>query len=115
VGRTGLNVSFMSDSYIDNLHTNIEIVWFVSLAVKTKLWLNWKANPVVGGTDRQSLLEFYDTFPESKYERIKPSAFKLRPWRESHKQKHRRAVVHEEFGDLEEQMDDTPSTDELDV
>ncbi|MCJ1264231.1 hypothetical protein MMC22_004102 [Lobaria immixta] len=57
-------------------------VYFLHLAVKMKLHLDYIEKPQVGVTDLQLLLEFYDSFPRNpKYRFINPQDFKLRPAR----------------------------------
>ena len=86
-------------------------VYFLNLAVKTKLYLD---APRAEGTDRTSLLEFYDTFPQmAKYQNIKPHHFKLKPARAKclRKESSNNPEM-EEFGAIMDEMEVTEAEDE---
>ena len=86
-------------------------VYFLNLAVKTKLYLD---APRAEGTDRISLLEFYDTFPQmAKYQKIKPHHFKLKPARAKclRKESSNNPEM-EEFGAIMDAMEVTEAEDE---
>lgn len=89
----------------------LNIVYFINLAVKTKLHLD---APRAEHTDRQSLLDYYDLFPRlPKYGDIKPRHFKKKPlrFRTGRKRTCNEPTV-EEVGDMGEITEDE---DEIDV
>jgi hypothetical protein len=78
------------------------------------LYLTYKASPYPSGTDRQSLLDYYDNFPSSgKYKYIKPTTFKIKLIRRGKvlSRKPSPASV-EEFGVLDDKVDSSLSDDE---
>jgi hypothetical protein len=90
------------------------VVFFVNLAVQTKMYLDYTKNPTINGIDRQKLLDYFDEFPFlEKYKNIKVAAFKAKPLRRGKITKRKAASLEvEEYGDLDEEMDDTtPNTD----
>ena len=86
-------------------------VFFLNLAVKTKLFLD---APRAEGTDRTSLLEFYDTFPQmAKYQNIKPHHFKLKPARTKRLRKESSDKPEkEEFGTIMDEIEVTEAENE---
>ena len=79
-------------------------VFFLNLAVKTKLFLD---APRAEGTDRTFLLEFYDTFPQmAKYQNINLHHFKLKPARTKRLRKESSDNPEtEEFGTIMDEME----------
>ena len=96
---------------------NAYLVYFLNLAVRVKLHLD---APRAEGTDRQSLLEYYDMFPRlPKYAAIKPRDFHKRPLRmvAGRKRNSNGAEQVEEYGHvkgMEEDIDEDASTDGAD-
>ena len=86
-------------------------VYFLNLAVKKKLYLD---APRAEGTDRTSLLEFYDTFPQmTKYQNIKPYHLKLKPARAKCLRKgSSNNLEMEEFGAIMDEIKVTEAEDE---
>ena len=86
-------------------------VYFLNLAVKPKLYLDAHR---AEATNRTSLLEFYDTFPQmAKYQNIKPHHFKLKPARAKclRKESSNNPEM-EEFGAIMDEMEVTEAEDE---
>jgi hypothetical protein len=74
------------------------------------MYIDYTKSPTINGTDRQKLLDYFDEFPFlEKYRGIKVTAFKAKPVRRSKTSKRKVAsFVVEEYGELDEEMDDTP-------
>lgn len=80
-------------------------VYFLNLAVKMKLHLDDLDHPQKGGTDRQSLLDFYDNFPHNpKFRFIKPRDFKMKPVRSSAIGKKTETEDWDEFGEIPDRV-----------
>ena len=81
-------------------------MYFVNLAVKTKLHLD---NPRAEGADRQLLLDYYDMFPRlPKYKDIEAIHFAKKPLRASVQKKTTRTDMDEieEFGEVADETEE---------
>ena len=85
----------------------------MKLPVKMNLHIDNLTNSKPGGTDRQSVLDFYDSFPMNpKYAMIEPKHFKKKPLRVKRTKDRLARLASEDFGTLEDELDESSSDED---